>query len=61
MLGFNHAPDLIDFVPPTRINNEWETDYKAMRESMIYGETKDFKGLIGRMVELRERFRKIKL
>lgn len=55
-----HQPHLIDFVPPEAVLKEWEADYKAMQENMIYGDALSFKRLIDRVTELRERFRKIK-
>lgn len=54
-----HQPDKIDFVPPQTIIKEYERDYKGMRESMIYGDSLPFDELIGRMKELRNRFREI--
>ncbi|MEJ7693708.1 nucleotidyl transferase AbiEii/AbiGii toxin family protein [Daejeonella sp.] len=56
-----HHPTRISFVPPDDLMQDWEQDYKAMQNSMIYGESRDFATLIGRIIELRDRFRKIKL
>jgi predicted nucleotidyltransferase component of viral defense system len=56
-----HQPDKIDFVPPQEVIKRWEADYSAMQESMIYGESKNFKALITNIEKLRERFRNIKL
>lgn len=56
-----HSHDKIDFVPPDSILKMWESDYRAMQESMIYGESKNFKELIRSIIELRDRFRKITL
>lgn len=55
----NHQPDKIDFVPPNEIIKQWESDYVAMQENMIYGNSKSFEELIKNIVELRERFRKM--
>ena len=52
-----HQPDKIDFIPPANIIKEYEKDYTVMRESMIYGDSLPFDLLIGRMIELRDRFR----
>ncbi len=54
------SPSAISFIPPEQIINEWEKDYKAMQEAMIYGDSKSFEQLINRMQELQERFRRIK-
>ena len=51
----------IDFVPPKEIIKQWESDYTAMQENMIYGKSESFKKLIENIVDLRERFRKIKI
>lgn len=57
----NHHPSLINFIPPEDLISVWEEDYKAMQNSMIYGESKTFKALMQRMAELKNRFRKITL
>jgi len=56
-----HEPSQINFIPPAAIIGQWESDYLAMRTSMIYGEAHDFKVLIQRLLELRNRFRLILL
>jgi hypothetical protein len=53
----SHQPDKIDFIPPQTIIKEYEKDYTVMRESMIYADSLPFDELIGRMIELRDRFR----
>ena len=53
------SPDKIDFVPPDSILNLWEADYRAMQESMIFGESKSFTDLVESIEELRDRFRGI--
>lgn len=57
----NHQPNKIDFVPPKEIIKQWESDYIAMQENMIYGKSESFEKLIENIVELRERFRKIEI
>ena len=42
-----------------RIIKVWQDDYKAMQESMIYGEHITFEQLIERIRELQTRFRSI--
>jgi len=56
-----HLPDRINFVPPTSVMDNWRNDYSAMQASMIYGESLPFNKLIERIVELNDRFRKIKM
>ncbi|PCI93608.1 MAG: hypothetical protein COB15_16110 [Flavobacteriales bacterium] len=55
----NHQPEKIDFVPPNGIIKQWKSDYVAMQENMIYGESESFENLIKNIEELKERFRKI--
>lgn len=54
-----HSPELIDFVPPEAVLADWSRDYDSMKESFIYGNALPFDELIGRMKELRERFRRM--
>ena len=49
--------DRIILIPPANIRTVWETDYEAMRNTMIYGESLPFEKLLKRMEELQERFR----
>lgn len=56
----SHGSDRISFIPPKELIAEWEVDYKAMQNDMIYGHSKPFKEIIERMQILKERFRKIK-
>ena len=46
----------IILVPPKEVVRDWESDYHAMREQMVYGESLSFSDLISRMHELEERF-----
>jgi len=52
-----HYPDKINFIPANGNKENLEADYNVMRENMIYGESLDFKNLIGRIEELQSRFR----
>lgn len=54
-----HAPKTINFIPPPEVIELWKKDYQAMQEFMIYGETLEFDKLIGRLEELKERFKKL--
>jgi hypothetical protein len=54
----NHQPDKINLIPPIEVIKGWEADYLTMRESMIYGDSKNFNELITSMEELIEKFRK---
>lgn len=56
----NHMPGFINLIPPEQSIKEWESDYKSMQESMIYGDTLPFKELIGRMNELMGRINQLK-
>ncbi len=51
----NHTPDKINPIPPDAIIGEWEKDYKAMQESMLYNPSLSFDKLIERMYELKSR------
>ena len=55
-----HQPQTLDFVPPGDVRDNWERDYGQMQQSMIYGSSLPFPGLIGRLTILRERFRAIR-
>lgn len=50
-----HQPKTLNPIPPDEILGEWEKDYKAMQEAMIYGESLPFEQLIERMKELKQR------
>lgn len=49
--------DKIILLPPANIRAAWKTDYEAMRNTMIYGESLPFEKLLARMEELQKRFR----
>jgi len=55
-----HHPHTIDFIPPDEVLQPWESDYKAMQQNMIYGDSLPFAKLIVRLEELRGRFRTLK-
>ncbi len=58
----DYTPDIrkrIVLLPPEEVLKIWQDDYKAMQESMIYGEHYSFEQLISKMKELQTRFRSI--
>lgn len=58
----DYTPDIrkrIVLLPPEEVQKVWQDDYKAMQESMIYGEHITFEQLIERIRELQTRFRSI--
>ena len=55
-----HQPESISFLPPESLLKEWEADYKAMRESMFYGESLTFRELMARLNDLQKRINQIK-
>lgn len=55
-----HLPGTINLVPPDSSIKQWKEDYKAMRESMIYGDSLPFDQLIERMRDLMERINQLK-
>lgn len=56
----NHLPDKIRFVPPPEVLKIWEADYSSMKESMIFGKSKEFNDLITSIENLNKRFNAIK-
>lgn len=46
----------IVLIPPKKVIKNWESDYHAMQEQMVYGKSLSFPELIERMRELEERF-----
>lgn len=59
MRDVDYTPDIrkrIVLVPPPAFIKEWEEDYRAMRESMIFGNSLTFEQLIERMHLLEQRF-----
>ncbi|MFR9504409.1 MAG: nucleotidyl transferase AbiEii/AbiGii toxin family protein [Rikenellaceae bacterium] len=62
--GFDYSellPQNISFVPPTDIIGSWRDDYRAMQQSMIYGESLDFDELIASISELNNQFNNLEL
>ncbi len=55
----NHTPDKISIIPPDTIIKEWEQDYQAMTQYMIYGNLLTFDKLINRIAELQKRINAI--
>jgi hypothetical protein len=51
----NHTPDKISIIPPDTIIKQWEQDYQAMTQYMIYGNLLTFDKLIDRITELQKR------
>ena len=51
----NHIPSKIKIIPPDTVLKEWEKDYQAMTQNMIYGDQLNFDNLIKRIQELQER------
>ena len=54
-----HLPGTINLVPPNASIKLWQSDYRAMQESMIHGESVSFDTLIERMKELMDRINSI--
>lgn len=60
--GFNYStltPKTINIVPPENIIDFWKSDYEVMRETMIYGDSPDFKTMIKKIKQLNERIKQI--
>jgi hypothetical protein len=60
--GFDYdtlAPKTIKIVPPDFIISQWQQDYEAMRETMIYGESLSFNELINKIKMLNERINRM--
>ncbi len=57
----NHTPDKINLIPPDSIIGEWEKDYLAMRESMLYKPALSFQNLIDRLYELKNRINQLSI
>ncbi|PRY52723.1 nucleotidyltransferase AbiEii toxin of type IV toxin-antitoxin system [Arcticibacter pallidicorallinus] len=54
-----HQPATIRFLPSGETLKDWENDYKAMRESMFYGESLSFSELMHRLHVLQKRINKL--
>lgn len=55
----NHIPSKIKIIPPDTVFKEWENDYQAMTQNMIYGDPLNFDKLIKRIQELQKRINAI--
>jgi hypothetical protein len=55
----NHIPGKIKIIPPDTVIKEWEKDYQAMTQNMIYGNPLNFDKLIKRIQELQKRINAI--
>lgn len=55
----NHIPAKIKIIPPGTVIKEWEKDYQAMTQHMIYGNPLKFDDLIERISELQKRINAI--
>lgn len=61
--GFDYStllPQTLNIVPPADIQELWRQDYRAMQESMIYGDSPSFDQLIEKMTALSVRINSIK-
>ncbi|WP_445737046.1 hypothetical protein [Mariniflexile sp.] len=55
----NHIPSKIKIIPPDAVIKDYEKDYEAMTDFMIYGESLTFGKLIERISELQKRINQI--
>lgn len=55
----NHIPSKISIIPPSTVLKDYERDYQAMTNFMIYGEPLKFDNLMKRILELQMRINKI--
>ena len=56
--GFDYGqllPQMLRIVPPAEIRENWKRDYRAMQESMIYGDSPSFESLIEKLSALNRR------
>lgn len=56
----NHKPKSIRIIPPDSVINEYEKDYKEMKESMFAGESLSWEELIDRLKTLQEQINNLK-
>lgn len=54
-----HLPGQVNLIPPTKVIDLWEADYKTMQESMIHEVSITFDELMIRMKELMKRINSI--
>jgi len=50
-----HQPQSINLIPPDKVLENWEKDYKELSENMIYGDKLPWKNLLNRINELTKR------
>ena len=55
----NHIPVKIKIIPPDTVIKQWEKDYQAMTQNMIYSNPLNFDNLIKRIQELQKRINAI--
>ena len=59
--GVDYSQDIrskISLIPPTEVFDNWQQDYEAMQNTMIYGNSLTFNELINRIKILEERIRR---
>ena len=59
--GVDYSHDIrskISLIPPVEIFNNWQQDYEAMQNTMIYGNSLSFNKLIARIKQLEEQIRR---
>ena len=56
-----HRPSQINFVPENDVVEFWKEDYRNMQETFIYEQSITFEALLKRLIELRNRFRCVKM
>lgn len=54
------SPELVSIIPPSRVIDEWASDYESMREHFIYGRALPFDQLIDRIKALEIRLRRMR-
>lgn len=60
--GIDYSQDVrrnICSTPPKQVIDDWQQDYEAMQNTMIYGNSLTFNELINRIKQLEERIRKV--
>jgi len=63
VLGVDYATDFrrrMTLLPPRDVVSAWESDYREMCSTMIYGEKPSFAELLSRIETLQNRFRELK-
>jgi hypothetical protein len=52
-------PQNISIIPPDFIISQWQQDYETMQETMIYGESLNFKKMIDKIKRLNEKINNV--